>query len=1855
MWALRFTYGGCCCGAQAGSAAQEQQQQQQQQQEQQATTQQQQQAKGQQQQQAAAAAAATIGAARGVSSTSTSASTNTSVSIDDAAVRALLSSTLPGGLSERDAASARALLQPLVSLAMAARHGKTACVHIVHLVLAALHCAAGEGGDAAAAVLAALHALAWPLTQFLGTFSSSGWVERLPHAQHLAATYTDLAAKLAHMRAAGGPDASPLGGQQRGAAAAAAAAAAASAAAGLAGGAGGRRAGGGVSGGASGGIGSNGGGASAGAAGGASGASPIGPRRVSASGGIGSNGGGVASGKRGGAGRDAGDGPHSVGGGSGASPSGGRRVSAGGGIGGNCGASSKRGGDPHSVGAACEAGVAELCRASALVRQFGGLAALTGVGPAPVQRQPRQPPQPPQPPRSGSSGEGLFLDAAPSEGGAPQARQTAFVTALSPLLSCPPGMGMADLTDEIYLELTLLGPKVHPGPHATLRHPLLRVWWWTFADGREELPWANAWELLEEALVSQAAAGGSATVQRLVSIVSDPASRAAIEAGIAATSAAFPPGFVTPALLDAAVHPARGLHEEFARLRALGDALLARSGGGRDGGGDGESLSAPLSLSPHDVAQVLRDQTSAEALPAPPTSRHCSAISVGGGGGGGAGGLATSLIGRDRELSVIHECLRSAAWARTGCVVMLAGQAGVGRGAVAGQAARSAAAAGLWTSVRTAHLGGARDTEDAARAVAACLPGAPGLGAADALGAWLAWHAPLLDGVGLVLRGVEPEMMAGPSGSGGGAGGAGGRAGGEADAPLWALLRLVMRAAPGLHVLVTTPAWWDAGARRPAAGGGPDVADAGDAGDAGADVDAAVGVRVVRVPIGPLGANDSVALLRSHVGRAAVDDDAAAAALAKVCAGLPSRLRLVGYALSAGIIPPPKPGDHTEAPATPPSPLDVELVSPRLSAPNPACGGGSGCATPLSAMLLVRVLEEAGGSGGSRGSGGRAASPVRSAGGGLMPGCHPQLVRHVVAVLERLEPGPASLLALLCLLPGPAADEQLSGPLLPAAGPHACQLALDMCALYDRGLLSFDALSRRHAVQPDVYAAVRTALLGSRATTAAGTGPGSGHGSGASTDVMPPLVQQQPGGGRGGAHMRWLAGCRAHTAVRMAALVTCLARVLDDASDAVASGRLPTALALLALSLGPHAECALVSAGQWLAAAASEMSFRFGKPPTASVHSYLTSAACHLNHTCALAMPGAQRSAYAAVVGRLASRELWKHASWAGGRSDVRDSLGTVEAHASPSIGSPAWQAAADVAVSAAAAAARTLTAAGRLGHAERLLDDASCGHQMRGGHAGMLELQLASAELAAAQEQREGEEGCSGGGDGAAANQLRQYVEDARGGGVAYAQAQLCLAELLLSGGDGDDSSSSRGHGHDSSRGGAVGATLGAEEAAQAATSAASALARAHGLGHVLHAESLCCASRCHARSGNGPAAVGFALRAQRLVYETHGHTACAGAASAALALSQGASACGAHGPAVALASHALQLLLRSYPAHHARVVEAALLLAGAAGAGADAMGGDPNPRIRDRAGSAAAAADEARSLAAAAGAGAATAGVTTAGGARATGAQRMAARLLELFPPCDAPGGLAQLCGGDDEHCGVEGLDDAPPSPPVRSGTGPLLDVTHGGVRSAGGSPEGDSWSLAAESPSAYSAYPLVLPHTHSTSPSTSTKRSQRGMPTPPSGGGVGSGMKTPRDPVGVAAMARGAGQAQAQARSPTTPSSARSSSGAMRTSGSLGSLNSVATGAWGAAVRHTLTAKSRAATLSATTLSSLPFAKRERAVSVIGVHVHDAMAALSAEDGGAMAHNPLFDLFDNTQTMPRADSPRAVVPDRLSLHIA
>ena len=98
---------------------------------------------------------------------------------------------------------------------------------------------------------------------------------------------------------------------------------------------------------------------------------------------------------------------------------------------------------------------------------------------------------------------------------------------------------------------------------------------------------------------------------------------------------------------------------------------------------------------------------------------------------------------------------------------------------------------------------------------------------------------------------------------------------------------------------------------------------------------------------------------------------------------------------------------------------------------------------------------------------------------------YPQLLLDVIpAVLERLAPGPASLLMLQAMSPGPLSDAEIAlfnlfptpssvasssssaavPPGLKSVAQHPCGLSLEMCALYDHCLLHFHLLSRRHQV-----------------------------------------------------------------------------------------------------------------------------------------------------------------------------------------------------------------------------------------------------------------------------------------------------------------------------------------------------------------------------------------------------------------------------------------------------------------------------------------------------------------------------------------------------------------------------------------------------------------------------------------------------------------------------------------------------------------------------------------------------------------------------------------------------------------------
>lgn len=90
----------------------------------------------------------------------------------------------------------------------------------------------------------------------------------------------------------------------------------------------------------------------------------------------------------------------------------------------------------------------------------------------------------------------------------------------------------------------------------------------------------------------------------------------------------------------------------------------------------------------------------------------------------------------------------------------------------------------------------------------------------------------------------------------------------------------------------------------------------------------------------------------------------------------------------------------------------------------------------------------------------------------------PLLATCLPTLLSQVGPGPTSLLLLLTLLPYPPTDGELAGPLLlPACGPHPCQLALSMCKLYDAGLLSYCTLTSRHRVAAAVAAKLKALLL----------------------------------------------------------------------------------------------------------------------------------------------------------------------------------------------------------------------------------------------------------------------------------------------------------------------------------------------------------------------------------------------------------------------------------------------------------------------------------------------------------------------------------------------------------------------------------------------------------------------------------------------------------------------------------------------------------------------------------------------------------------------------------------------------------
>lgn len=90
------------------------------------------------------------------------------------------------------------------------------------------------------------------------------------------------------------------------------------------------------------------------------------------------------------------------------------------------------------------------------------------------------------------------------------------------------------------------------------------------------------------------------------------------------------------------------------------------------------------------------------------------------------------------------------------------------------------------------------------------------------------------------------------------------------------------------------------------------------------------------------------------------------------------------------------------------------------------------------------------------------------------------LITHLLpSIMEELPPRPASLLLLLALLPLPGlTDEDLCNPLLCSSlSHHPCQLALDMCFLYDKGLLSLCLLTGRHQVDAKVSRELREAVL----------------------------------------------------------------------------------------------------------------------------------------------------------------------------------------------------------------------------------------------------------------------------------------------------------------------------------------------------------------------------------------------------------------------------------------------------------------------------------------------------------------------------------------------------------------------------------------------------------------------------------------------------------------------------------------------------------------------------------------------------------------------------------------------------------
>lgn len=90
----------------------------------------------------------------------------------------------------------------------------------------------------------------------------------------------------------------------------------------------------------------------------------------------------------------------------------------------------------------------------------------------------------------------------------------------------------------------------------------------------------------------------------------------------------------------------------------------------------------------------------------------------------------------------------------------------------------------------------------------------------------------------------------------------------------------------------------------------------------------------------------------------------------------------------------------------------------------------------------------------------------------------PLLATCLPTLLSQVGPGPTSLLLLLTLLPYPPTDGELAGSLLlPACGPHPCQLALSMCKLYDAGLLSYCTLTSRHRMAAAVDAQLKALLL----------------------------------------------------------------------------------------------------------------------------------------------------------------------------------------------------------------------------------------------------------------------------------------------------------------------------------------------------------------------------------------------------------------------------------------------------------------------------------------------------------------------------------------------------------------------------------------------------------------------------------------------------------------------------------------------------------------------------------------------------------------------------------------------------------